>query len=424
MEFLLESSQLSPASPALEERRAKGREAFAKLGWPTRRSEAWKYTSLRSLSETAFRSSLSEATGLGHDSLKRLSESLSSEHLNLVFVNGRLDRTLSDRQEWPPGLSFTEQIDELSNSAPFVDGTEALAAAYAGHDFQLKVAAETVLPRPIRLHFHLEAEPGKPLMCHPRLQVWIGPRSKLSFIESFSGFGETKTWMNLGLDVHVESSAKVEWVRALSGDASALHLARSRYVLDRDVTLTHVALSSGGSLSRHDLQAQIRAPGTKASFLAAGMTQGEEHLDQNTLIDHMVGGSQSVQIYKNLLADRSRSAFTGTVKIRKGAQGASSEQVNRNLLLSSLAEADSQPLLLIEADDVKATHGSTVGQLDREEVFYLQSRGLGPDQAVSLLSLGFVTEVLDHVEDDKLKFWSRDFLGRALSRLSSGEGTP
>ncbi len=170
--------------------------------------------------------------------------------------------------------------------------------------------------------------------------------------------------------------------------------------LEEEASLTTLSYVDGAQLSRHELSINLLGERAEVKSLGLTIAKGEQHVDHRTLIDHQVGHCQSTQIYKSILDDGSRVIFDGQVCIQQKAQKAQSSQINKNLLLSSKAEADSKPQLEILADDVKASHGSTVGQISAEELFYLQSRAVNKDLAVEMLSFGFCVDVLYQIPND------------------------
>ncbi|MNT16613.1 FeS cluster assembly protein SufD [compost metagenome] len=181
-----------------------------------------------------------------------------------------------------------------------------------------------------------------------------------------------------------------------------------------------LAFSTGASLSRHTLEVSLKGEGSNSEILGVYAGRANQHIDNTTLIDHAVGACNTNQLYKGILDDSARSAFCGKVLIQKNAQKADSAQLNNNLLLSSKAEADSKPMLEIYADDVKAAHGSTVGQLDKEELFYLLSRAIPKDKAISMLSYGFLSEVIYKLNDESIQKWLSKHLDATFARLHVG----
>lgn len=418
MNLLTATTSLRALPDALEMIRASGRDAFGQQGLPTRQSENWRYTSLKNLEAAEFIPALAAEATLSHEELRSLALDLDGDFHRAVFVNGQLDRTLSDTEDWPAELQWsTDPVAwapaEIDTSAPeTTDALDALSRAYLGQGLVLKVPGETALRKPFRVHFHSSLHGSRGLMTHPRLRVELGPRSSFTWIETYSGTDEAQHFTNVRAEVVLGESSRLVHVRLQEEGLKSTHLAQTRYRVAAHASLTSLSAAVGGALFRHELDLKITAGDVHAKVLGLTVSTGEQHMDHSTTIDHAVGGSRTEQLYKSLLDGRSRTVFNGRIFIRPGAQKASSEQLNNNLLLTSTAEADSQPQLEIEADDVKATHGSTVGHLDAEELFYLRSRGLPRAQALPLLAYAFVADVVDHLEDETVKSW----LGRRLKK--------
>lgn len=419
MNFLSSLSKLKPLTGDLEESRRRGAEFFSAQGLPTRKDEAWKYTSVKALTEFNFASALAEEVRPSHETLKALSGRLSDGFCNLVVVNGRLDRTLSDLGDLPTGLSVEETV--AAPRTEFGDSFEALSAAYLGQGLILKVAPQTAVNQPVRVLFYTHLEGGPALMVHPRLVVELGESAKLTLLESYEGQTGARYFVNPQTEIRLDRSARLQIARAQDDSSQAFHIGRSRIDLGESSELTHLSFTSGAILCRHQVDLILSQPQAFARIDGAYAVSGVQHVDHHTLIDHRVGHCTTTQTYKGLLDGTSRAVFHGEVRIRPGAQKANSEQLNNNLLLKSTAEADSQPRLLIEADDVKATHGSTVGHLNEEELFYLMSRGLSRAQAIPLLSRGFLAGLFESFENENLKtaLWSQ--LNGAIAKLQLEE---
>jgi Fe-S cluster assembly protein SufD len=428
MDLISQSAQLKPLSPALQSLRLRGSEFVRSRGLPTRKDENWKYTSVKALTESQFLSSLRAEVRPSHDTLKAISSQLCPGFYHVVFVNGFLDRTLSNFEEAPGVLSWSIDADQLvgvgevteKSSDLFADAFEAMNAAYLGQGISLKLEKGASLDKPLQIHFHTSLEGGEALMVHPRLRLEMGERSHATFFESYSGEASASYFVNARTDLLVGHSAKLLWVRLQEESHQATQIARTSIHPSKDSDVTYLTLSLGALLCRQNLTVTLNE--TAATLKAFGITAvgGHQHADHSTLIDHVSGGCTTTQIYKSLLDGESRVVFDGKINIRPNAQKAFSEQLNNNLLLSSKAEADSKPQLMIEADDVKAAHGSTVGQLNKEELFYLMSRGLSRQLAVPLLSYGFLAGVLDQIEHEALRNWLDAILRRNFARFQPG----
>lgn len=413
MELLSQTGKFGPQGAEAETYRRLGAERFAKTGLPTRQDEDWKYTSLKGLTETSFQPSFG-STALARETMHGISTSMIADVTNLVFVNGNLDRTLSDLESLPAGL----EIGAPSvGSTEFMDALDALSAAYFGQGATLRIAAGARIEKPLCLRFHVTAQEGSALMVQPRIRVEVGAEASVRLIEWYTGDEGANYLTNSSLEVNVGARARVESVRFQDESFRATHLGRSSFVLKADANVFSLTAFQGSLLSRHELSVVLQESGAHMTTFGLASLAGTQQADQFSRIDHKVGACTTQQISKSLLAGASRSAFTGRIFIRPNAQKADSQQLSKSLLLSDKAESNSRPQLMIEADDVKASHGATVGHVSAEELFYLRSRGLSKDQSLRLLSFAFLSELLDPITDPQVKSWLRGSLERGFDRM-------
>lgn len=399
----------APASGALASLRQAGFDYVSNKGLPTRKDEDWHYTSVRTIVDSEYMpGSLVDVKSLfGKESLEKY---LNPEFTNLVFINGRLREDLSDAL--PANVVFGES-QAFTDS--FLDAFDALNGAYTQQVYELQIKSEEKVEKPVHLVF-VSVTNGKSVMSHPRLKVVVGARANATVLESYYGFGG-RYLVNSFNEIEVKESAKLVYARIQCDDLAADNIGRTQISLQKFSQLESLAFNSGALLSRHSLDVQLKGPGADAQILGVYATKGQQHVDNTTLIDHQVGECNTNQLYKGILDETSKAVFCGKVLIRKDAQKANSAQLNNNLLLDSRAEADSKPCLEIYADDVKAAHGSTVGQLDADEIFYMQSRAIDRDQAISMLSYGFLTEVIFKLSDMKVQKWLSKHLHSAFEGL-------
>lgn len=405
-------SQVHPAEGALASFRQAGYDYALAKGLPTRKDEEWHYTSVKPLSETAFAPSALNAVAPSHDTMTAIQKLLNPAFTNVVFFNGVLNKTLS--AELPAGFSLRE-LSEFPNQ--FDDTFDALNGAYAEKPFVLSLAKETSVEKPVNFLFFTSNEGAASVMVNPRIHLNVGARSSVKILESHYGSAGAAYFANSVFDLHIGESAKVIYTRVQAESLNAINIGRTRITLDKHANLESLAFATGASLSRHTLDVVLKGPGSNSEVLGIYAVQGKQHVDNTTLIDHTVGECRTNQLYKGILDGQGRSAFCGKVLIEKDAQKADSAQLNNNLLLSDKAEADSKPSIVVHADDVKAAHGSTVGQLNREELFYLLSRAIPKDKAIAMLSYGFLSEVIYKISDDAIQAWLTRHLDEAFSRL-------
>jgi Fe-S cluster assembly protein SufD len=405
-------SQAYPVKGNLASLRQAGHEFAMKAGLPTKHNEDWHYTSVKVLNDVNFMPSAFNPVEPSHETMTLIKQRLSADFTNIVFFNGTLNKTLSD--ELPAGFS----MQEVSADAKFADAFEALNNAYLLQPFAVKVAPETSVDKPVNFVFFTSVEGGPALMVHPHLSIEVGARSSVQFLESYYGNVGVSYFVNSVTDLKIGDSAKVIYIRLQAETENAINIGRSTISLAKNAHLESLAFSTGAGLARHSLSLSLLGQGSTSQVLGVYTAQGFQHIDNTTLIDHTVGECDTQQLYKGILGGSSKGAFTGKVHIAKNAQKANSAQLNNNLLLSSKAEADSKPVLEIYADDVKAAHGSTVGQLNKEELFYLLSRAIPKKKAIPMLSYGFLSEVIYRISNPAIQTWLTRHLDEAFAKLS------
>ncbi len=405
-------SQAEPAKGALASFRQAGYDYALNMGLPTKKDEDWHYTSVKVLAEKTFEPSALNASQPSAETLVEIQKCLSADFVNLIFFNGVLLKSLS--AELPAGLTLRDLPEYPSQ---FDDAFDALNGAYLTKPFVVNVQKETSVDKPVNFIFFTSAEGAAPVMVHPRLFVDVGARSSVKFIESYYGQKNAAYFLNSVMDLRIGESANVTYVRLQAEGEQAINLGRTRIHLAKNANLESMAFATGASLARHSLDLTLDGEGSTSQVLGVYAVRGSQHVDNTTLIDHKIGGCDTNQLYKGILDDESKAAFCGKVLIQRDAQKANSAQLNNNLLLSGKAEADSKPMLEIYADDVKAAHGSTVGQLNKEELFYLLSRAISRDKAIEMLSYGFLSEVIYKLSDKKIQSWLSQHLDQTFKKL-------
>jgi Fe-S cluster assembly protein SufD len=394
---------------------------FAELGLPTRRHEEWKYTSAERIARVAWRPAPAAALDAG--ALDALDLGL-GDLPRLVFVNGRFASDLTRLEGLPAGVVATGARALWSDAglepllalpAPLADRAfAALAAAMALDAAVVRVARDVALERPLVVAF-LHA-PGEDAAAAPRLVVAAEGGARLAIVELHAGPAGTDRQLHTALtEVVVGVDAAVDHVRLQLAGAGATHLGHVHARLARGARYASRSVSLGAAVSRLELVATVDGEGAEATLDGLYVAGDGQHTDNRTTVDHARPHGTSRELYKGVLAGRARGVFSGRVIVREGAQRTSAEQKNQNLLLSREAEVDSKPQLEIEADDVRCAHGSTIGQLEEDALFYLRARGLDAGAARALLVRGFVGEILDGVPGEALR---ERLLARVLAKLT------
>lgn len=379
---------------------------FSELGFPTTRNEEWKYTNVAPLANQKFKLS-GETARLNKKMLPRYTFEDMPQNL-LVFINGRFMKDWSRLEAQARGLVIDSLARVLERNG---ETAQAHLAEYA--DFQnepftalntafthdgafVRVPGGTVLSEPIHI-LHLAAEGASPWLAHPRNLIVVGAGSQVQIVESYHALSEHVYFNNVVSEIVVEAEARVEHVRIQNESKEAYHVAMREVLQSRGSSYSSISVDLGGALVRNNFHVRLRGQNCEGNLWGFYMAAGAQHIDNHTLIDHALPHCQSNEHYKGILAGQAHGVFNGKVMVRPDAQKTNAYQKNQCLLLSDEAVINSKPQLEIFADDVKCSHGASIGQLDEEALFYLRSRGLGEAEANSLLRQAFAGDILNHV---------------------------
>jgi Fe-S cluster assembly protein SufD len=363
---------------------------FAELGFPTTRDEEWRFTNVAPIARTAFTAAVPAAADV--DALAPWSAGI-----RLVFVNGSL---VGMPETLPKGVQAGNLDDaaaqHLGRYIP-ENAFTALNTAFLKDGAFIRVARGTVVAEPIHVVY---LTLGTGVHTHPRSLIVIGPDAQCTIVESYVGAGSYFT--NAVTEIVASDSAVVDHYKITIEAKSALHVAALQASLGRSTNFSSHSISLGGSLVRNDAGATL-SDGTEATLNGLYIVNGTQHVDNHTVIDHAKPHGQSHELYKGILDGKASAVFNGRIFVRKDAQKTDSKQTNKNLVLSDEAVIDTKPELQIFADDVRCTHGATIGQLDAESLFYLQSRGIGKKEARNLLTFAFAQDIVDRVKVESLR---------------------
>ncbi|MGO8920987.1 MAG: Fe-S cluster assembly protein SufD [Stellaceae bacterium] len=375
---------------------------FGALGFPTRRQEAWRFTNLRALERRSYPPS---SGGGGVPAAAAAALRLSGATYRLVLVNGRFDPALSDLAALPAGAWIASTARTLAErpSLPLLDAGDtegaqpfaALNAALFTDGVVIALEPGVVLDRPVEI-IHLGGVEA-PASMHLRSRIMLAPGSRARVIESFAGTGPY--WTNAVLGVELGAGAALDYVKLQDEGGEAIHLALTRLRLDAGARYDGFGLTLGGALSRHDMQVELAGEGARLGLNGAYLLRGDQEATIATVVDHAAPGCTTSELFKGVVGDRAHGVFQGSIGVRPEAQKTDAHQLNKNLLLSRRATVDSKPALEILADDVKCSHGATVGDLDENALFYLRARGIGESEARRMLIEAFAADALDTVAD-------------------------
>lgn len=376
------TQQLQPLSP----QQAKALSFLQEKGFPSKKDENWKYTSLKAWVEKDY--------ALAHSQGLEPQIALSSTY-KAVFVNGCFKMDLSNL---PASVKFQQKEVE----AEVTDSFDALNASLSPAWSVLKIDDKARLDHPLEVLFiSLAKEPQS--ISSSRVEIQVGRDSSLAILERHIQQDQCESFVDVQIHMTVASGSKVEYVQIQDQNTKSFHYAKTKLELIENTNVTTLVVALGSKQSRSEFEVNINSEGAEARVLGVYALTDAQQSDHYTAIRHHKGGSHTEQVYKGLLDGKSKAVFNGHVYIAQDAQKANSEQLNMNLLLSPNAEINSKPELKIYADDVKASHGSTIGQLQKEELFYLRSRGIKKSIAVQMLAQAFVMDLVERLENEELK---------------------
>jgi Fe-S cluster assembly protein SufD len=453
--------------------------SFAELGFPSTHEEEWKYTNVEPLAQTPFRPAVPELSTsvarkvkqLGAEALASCRQVAASWSANyeislrsltnlacprLTFINGRYCPELSTPGTLPSGVRAGSLAAALRSDGQSLEAHLARYADYKTHPFValntafledgafIEIPKGATFKKPIHL-LYISKPDGQPTASHPRNLILAGANSQASIIETYLSLEDveaalrrvsTDGWggippgelaanppllgevyfTNSVTELVVGEGALLDYCKVEEESDASFHYARVQGHQARSSTLTTHSIQLGGSLVREEVQAVLDGEGAESLLHGLYITTGRQHVDNHTTIDHAQPHCNSRELYKGVLEGGSQGVFNGKIIVRKDAQKTDSKQSNKNLLLSDDATAYTKPQLEIFADDVKCTHGATVGQIDPEAVFYLRSRGMALQEARNLLTYGFANDIMERIKYEPLREQLRGGLFARLAR--------
>jgi Fe-S cluster assembly protein SufD len=388
---------------ALAEKRREALARFEELGFPTRREEAWRFTNLRPLQEKAFAPAIDKPGGA--PAIEPYF--FAGETHRVVLVNGRFAPALSNIGKLPEGVALGSTADVLSSRPPLAErlldptdiaGGQAFAslnAALFADGFVLVLDPGAVLERPVEIiHWSDAAESA----FHLRNLIQLGGGSRATIVETYAGNG--RYWTNAVALADLAVGAALRHVKLQDEATGAIHFGQVRASIARDARYESFVLTLGGRLSRHDSLATFAGEGAACGLFGAYLLKGEQEATNATFVDHAVPKCATSEVFKGVVDERAHGVFLGKIAVRPQAQKTDAHQLNKNLLLSPRANVDTKPELEILADDVKCSHGATVGDLDENALFYLAARGIPADEARRMLIEAFAADAIDQIEND------------------------
>ncbi|MGB9430332.1 MAG: Fe-S cluster assembly protein SufD [Gammaproteobacteria bacterium] len=427
----LETARAGKAPDWLAALRRKAFARFADHGFPAERSEDWKYTSTRLLEKRTFNPAMPQPAAIAAGALEPVLLRKAVAH-TLVFVNGQHAPEFGSTASEITGLRIAPlglvlerdatrlKADLVPESQWSDDPFTALNTAFLSDGAVIEIADGAQLEQPLQLVFVSAPQPHA-LACHPRVLIKLGAHAEATLIETYLGLEGAANFANSYTQVSLGEHVRLEHLRLQRESQEDFHVSRVYVTQQRDSRFLSHTLNFGGLWVRNDLRTRLEAPGAATVLNGLYLANGRRHVDNHTRIDHAAPNTMSDELYRGIISNRGRAVFNGKVVVAPHAVKTDATQTNNNLLLSRQGEIDTKPELEIYADDVKCSHGATIGQLDEHALFYLRSRGLDPEIARGLLIGAFAATVLDRIATPSLHTFARRQLAAVLPQSAAME---
>jgi Fe-S cluster assembly protein SufD len=408
-----ELTAAAPVPPVAQALRRAAFDRFTALGFPTTRNEDWHFTSVSPIADRDFVLVPSRSGDVQREDLAAFEFAPAAGWHTMVFVNGRFEPSLSDLAALPQGVRLLDLasawesapalVERIGSVVAYEDAAfTALNTAFMYDGAVLEIARDVEVKQPIHLLYVTDATAAKAMM-HPRNLIVVGRNAVASVIESYVSTSDAMYLTNAVTEAAVGPGGTLRHYRLQREAGRAYHVATIEADQARDSHFISFSLATGASLSRSNVYTTLDGEGAGATLNGLIMLDGDQHSDHQTQIVHAQPNCFSRELYKAVLDDQSHGVFNGKVYVDAIAQRTDGKQTNKTLLLSDGARMDTKPQLEIFADDVKCTHGATVGQIDRTALFYLQSRGVATATARRLLTYAFAADVLETLEIDDVR---------------------
>jgi len=400
-------------------------QSFDTLGIPTVRHEEWKYTRISSLFNKEFQISSSSDAPLKVSDVDSLRLPGHEDASELFFINGIYAAGLSVIKstgfsimplEEAASSQFKPIVDEHFNhcSKYLKDGINALNTAFIDGAVFVYVQPKKIIKHPVYIYNITDARIA-PVLSQPRSLIYVGQASQVQFVETYLTLGTSESMTNEVMEIIVEKDAILEYYK-IQNDQNHASQVSTTHIRQIGKSVVHtVTVSLNGGIVRNNLHAILEANNAEAHLYGLYFQRGQSHIDNHTIVDNVMPDCQSNELYKGILDNQSTGVFNGKIYVQKDAQKTNAFQSNKNVLLSETANINTKPQLEIFADDVKCSHGCTVGSLDEDGLFYLQSRGVPKNQAMALLLQGFALDILEKIKPAPIRAYVEDLIAQRLT---------
>ncbi|HEX2973160.1 MAG TPA: Fe-S cluster assembly protein SufD, partial [Tepidisphaeraceae bacterium] len=411
---------LASPLPWLEKLRRSGIARFGAVGFPSTKEEEWRFTNVAPIAQTAFKLGLREESAAAADLASGYSIGREAA-AEIVIVNGHFSASLSKLGKLPKGVTVTSLAEALKQTPALV---EAHLSRYAGIEKDAFVALNTgflrdgafvhfargaTVKQPIHLLF-VSVPSSEPWVAYPRVLMVAEDHVQATVVESYAGGGAGVYFNDAVTEIVLGENSFIDHCKLEQETLEAYHIAAMHVELGRASSFVSHAASIGGKLVRNDLSVALNGEGAEATLNGLVVIDGDQHVDNHTLLRHEKPNCPSHELYKNVLGGRASGVFKGKIYVQKDAQKTDAKQTNKTLLLSDDATMNAMPALEIYADDVKCTHGSTTGPVDEEMVFYLETRGVSHEAARHLLTYAFAADITRRIKVEAVRRRIEDFM--------------
>ncbi len=397
---------------------------FAELGFPTTRNEDWRFTSVAPIAQTAFAPAPDDGVTPARPQLAPFAfPGLACSQL--VFVNGRYAPELSSLSPLSAGVTVTSLSQALSAHPDLIqahlaryaeyhqDAFTALNTAFVEDGAFVSIRRGTVLEEPIHL-LYVSTETAEPIITHPRNLVVAEEDCQATVVEDYVSLGDGVAFSNAVTELVVGPNGVLSHTLIERESVQAFNVSTLRIQQGRSSSVASHSVLLGGALVRNNVHPVMAGEGCDCLINGLYMATGRQHMDNYMKVEHASAHCGSRQFYHGILDGQSRAVFHGRIIVHKDAQKTDAKQTNRNLLLSEDAQIDTKPQLEIYADDVKCTHGATIGQIDEDAIFYLRSRGMAKEAARALLLFAFAEECLQRMKIEPIRKYLKGLVAKWL----------
>lgn len=396
---------------AFHEIRKNAIHAFSKLGFPSTKQEEWRFTNIADIARTDF--NLADAKALNTISKDDIKPFLikNGKNATLVFVDGFYAPELSDIHILEDKISINtldkilnenhQLSHKISTVAAFADDSfTALNTAFTKDGTVLHIPEKTVLNNSVHI-IHLSS--GNNILSNHRNLIVVEKSAQATIIESFHSLSEESAFVNTVTEITIEENAHVKHYKLQNESQNTYHISSTAIDQKSNSSYTSIALDFGGKIVRNNISTKLDGQGIVSTLNGLYIANNSQHIDNHTFIDHAKAHCESHELYRGILDDNAKAVFSGKILVRRDAQKTDAKQSNNVLLLSDEAQVDAKPQLEIYADDVKCTHGATIGQLDEQAISYLRARGIPKTKAVQMLTYAFAEEIILGIDEERFR---------------------